>query len=172
MNTFKAVFFDRDGTIIEDVGYLSNLNDITFIEPMISFMQFCQQAGYLIIIVTNQSGIARGYFDELFVTTTNATISNMLQQHNITVHASYYCPHHPTKALHEQYRQQCLCRKPSPGMLLQAAHDWKISLEESFMVGDKDSDLQAGIAAGCTAIDVSKILNISPKKFSSLLKTK
>ncbi len=172
MNHKKAVFFDRDGTIIYDVGYLSCLEDITFIDHVVNFMHFCQEQDYLLFLITNQSGIARGFFDEAFVEKTNNHIEQLLLHKGIVVQKSYYCPHHPTEALNEKYLKDCLCRKPMPGMLHQAAQEFSINLQASFMVGDKPIDLEAGERAGCSSFNVSKILTLPIEKFSSLLKIK
>ena len=172
MNHRKAAFFDRDGTVIHDVGFLSRLEDIMFIEKMVTFMRFCQEQDYLIFLITNQSGIARGFFNEAFVEKTNQKIEQLLLEQGIIIHKSYYCPHHPTEAIDKNYLKNCTCRKPNPGMLLQAAHEFSIDLTKSIMIGDKAIDLQAGESAGCISYDVSKILTLPAEKFSSLLKTK
>ncbi len=168
----KAIFFDRDGTVIHDVGYLSRLEDISFIHEVVNFMRFCQDQGYLIFLITNQSGIARGFFDELFVQETNKKIETLLLDLGVIIQKSYYCPHHPTEATNPIYLQDCSCRKPNPGMLLQAAKDFSIDLKASFMIGDKPIDLEAGERAGCSSFNVSKILTLPTEKFSSLLKSK
>lgn len=170
MKKQKAAFFDRDGTIIHDVGFLSDISKITYIDHMIEFMRACQAHEFLLFIITNQSGVARGYFDEAFVQKTHAFIKETLHNKGITITSFYYCPHHPTAAIDKRYLQTCRCRKPLPGMLEQAAQDFNVNLSSSLMIGDAPRDLQAGEAAGCISFDVTKILTLPHNKFSSLLK--
>ena len=150
----KAAFFDRDGTIIKDVHYLSSVDRVEILEQSLPILRRCQELGYKLFVVTNQSGIARGYFSESFVESTHAYLNTLLATHGITFEQWYYCPHHPFVAVHEQYKQNCNCRKPQPGMLLQAAHDHNLDLSQSLMFGNAQTDLEAGRAAGCASFDI------------------
>lgn len=137
----KAAFFDRDGTLIKDVSYLSDLRDIQFLPGAIDLCLRLQAEGHLLFVVTNQSGIARGFFDCAFVEKTHRHLAQLFADNGVHFTQFYYCPHHPS--------QNCLCRKPSPGMLMQAAQEHEIDLQKSIMFGDRASDVQAGVAAGC-----------------------
>lgn len=154
----KAIFFDRDGTLIEDAHYLSSLDQIVLIPKMIAFARECQQLGYILVVVTNQSGIARGYFDEAFVERTHQHLAMLLRNEGVSIAGWYMCPHHPIAAVQEQYKQDCSCRKPQPGMLVQAAKELHIDCTQSYMIGDKDSDLEAGKNAGCFYLSVQDIM--------------
>lgn len=165
----KAIFFDRDGTLIENAHYLSSLDSVVLIESMLEFACLAQQRGYLLIGITNQSGIARGMFTELFVHETHKYLDKLFMAYNVAITAWYYCPHHPTAAVVEEYKKQCGCRKPLPGMLQQAAQDYSIDLIDSVMIGDSDSDIQAGHSAGCVAILVKEIVNLSRDEKIKLL---
>lgn len=151
----KALFLDRDGTLIDDVGYLSDINEIKLIEPMIHICKQYQEQGYKLFIVTNQSGIARGFFDEAFVKKTHNVLKNILHNVGLKIEAFYYCPHHP-----EFDTLACNCRKPSPGMLIRAARDYNLNLQDSLMVGDKESDVIAGNDAGCKSFLVKDLIGV------------
>jgi D-glycero-D-manno-heptose 1,7-bisphosphate phosphatase len=145
----KAAFFDRDGTLIEDVGYLSDINQISIIPQAIKFCLEYQTLGYDLFIVTNQSGIARGYFSEGDLQIINDHVVKLFEAERVFFRACYYCPHHPTEAVIECYKKKCNCRKPKPGMLLKAAEEYNIDLSKSLMFGDKQRDIDAGAAVGC-----------------------
>ena len=149
MKKGKAAFFDRDGTLIKDVGYLTDLSQISIIPAAIRLCLKYQTLGYKLFIVTNQSGVARGYFDERFVQKVNKHIIDLFAAVKVPFQACYFCPHHPTEAKISLYKKQCFCRKPKPGMLFMAAEEHKINLSESLIFGDKQSDIDAGTAAGC-----------------------
>lgn len=136
----KAFFLDRDGTIIIDKGYLDNPANIEFIDGIPETLQKIKACGYLIVMVSNQSGVARGYFTEDTVQCVNEAVQERLQQeYGIKLDGMYYCPHHPVYGK-EIYNQDCDCRKPKPGMILQAAQDLDIDINSSVMIGDKESD--------------------------------
>lgn len=168
MNKIKAAFFDRDGTLIRDVSYLSDINQIEIFPKAIDLCRASIERGYKLFVITNQSGIARGYFNEQFVQKTHQRLQELFACHGITFEKFYYCPHHPTHAVHEVYKQACVCRKPNPGMLLNAARDFNIDLTKSLMIGDSLCDIQAGQAAGCKTFDIREIFQ-SPEPFFNAL---
>ncbi|MGJ3351433.1 D-glycero-beta-D-manno-heptose 1,7-bisphosphate 7-phosphatase [Morganella sp. Je.2.23] len=141
-----AVFLDRDGTINADTGYLHEIDDFRFIENAIEAMQAIKQMGYALIIVTNQSGIARGMFTEDQFMHLTEWMDWSLADRGVDLDGIYYCPHHPEGTV-EKFRQVCNCRKPAPGMLLDAQKHLKIDMGNSYMVGDKLDDMLAGRAA-------------------------
>lgn len=147
----RAVFLDRDGTINEEKNYLYRIEDFQFIAGVPQAIRRLNDAGYLVVVVTNQSGVARGYFDREDVDRLHEHIQRELSLFGATVDAFYLCPHHPQKGVGE-FRVDCDCRKGKPGMLLQAAVDLDIDLKQSFMVGDKLADIEAGRAAGCSSL--------------------
>ena len=147
-NMISAVFLDRDGVINVDHGYVSTWEQFEFLPGASEALRELQDAGYLLIIVSNQSGIGRGYYSERDLHTLNQAIAEHLDSTlGVTLSGFYHCPHHPTEAEGE-FRQQCDCRKPAPGMIQQAALDHGIDVKTSLLVGDKDSDIEAGRAAG------------------------
>jgi len=147
----KAVFLDRDGTIIEDVGDLNNPIDIKFIPGSIEAIKKLNQAGYKVVVITNQSGVARGLIREDMLQTIDKTVQKTILAGGGQLDAIYYCPHHPQHG-HYPYKRVCNCRKPGPGMILKAAKDLKLDLAQSYMIGDKISDVEAGINAGVKPI--------------------
>jgi D-glycero-D-manno-heptose 1,7-bisphosphate phosphatase len=142
-----AVFLDRDGTVIEEVGYLNRLDRVSFFPWSVDAIRVLNQAGFFVAIVTNQAGVARGYFDEALVRDTHALIDRRLAAGRARVDAYYYCPHHPQGTV-EALRRECDCRKPRPGMIHQAARDLGIDVAGSFVVGDRWLDVEMGRAAG------------------------
>lgn len=146
----RAVFIDRDGTINEEKEYLYRPDDFVFIPGAPQAIRLLNEAGFLVIVVTNQSGVARGYYTEEDVHLLHRHIALNLEQSGARVDAWFYCPHHP--AGRGSYALPCRCRKPLPGMLLEAAGRFAIDLESSIMIGDKLVDMQAGAAAGCRSI--------------------
>lgn len=154
----KAAFLDRDGTIIYDVHYLARLEDCRLLPGIVELLRKLQAAGYLLIVVTNQSGVARGFFDEAFVEKTHEHLRQMLAPHGITITAFYYCAHHPHTGTRKDLIKTCTCRKPMPGMLEQAAAAYDIELSASLMIGNEPYDLAAGKAAGCRAYHINEAL--------------
>ena len=146
-----AVFLDRDGTVIEEVGYLNRLDRIAFFPWSVDAIRVLNQAGFLVAIVTNQAGVARGYFDETLVRETHALIDRRVREGGARIDAYYYCPHHPDGAV-EAYRQACDCRKPKPGMIHRAAREHGIDISRSFVVGDRWLDVRMGQAAGASTV--------------------
>ena len=138
----KALFLDRDGVINKEKNYLYKIEDFEFIDGVFETCKYFQEKGYLIIVITNQAGIARGkYTEDDYQTLTNWMIKEF-EKNNIKISKVYYCPHHP------DFSGDCECRKPNPGMILQAKKDFDIDLSQSILVGDKNSDIEAGINAG------------------------
>ncbi|HET7318622.1 MAG TPA: HAD family hydrolase [Nitrospirota bacterium] len=147
----SAVFLDRDGTVIEEVGYLSDLKQLRLIRGAAAAIRGLNDAGFKVVLVTNQSGVARGYFTEAFVRETHDLLEKMLGLEGAHLDGVYYCPHHP-KAGNSPYTAACDCRKPGTGMLEQAARDLGIDIRASFVVGDKWSDVELGQRAGAHSV--------------------
>lgn len=147
----KAVFLDKDGTLIVDVAYNVNPKKVTLSKDSLSGLKRLQQCGYLLVIVSNQSGIAHGYFDKDELLAIEHKIKMMLYAHEIILSGFYYCPHHPDGKI-KPYAIVCDCRKPKPGLLLNAARDLNIDLQASWMIGDILNDVEAGNRAGCRTI--------------------
>ncbi|MFH1386439.1 MAG: D-glycero-beta-D-manno-heptose 1,7-bisphosphate 7-phosphatase [bacterium] len=148
-----AVFLDRDGTIIEDTGYIKSPKEIKFIPGAIEAIKQLQLAGYKIIIISNQAGVARGYYSEDMLQTIDKTVHRLVLHGGAHIDASYYCPHHPEHGVYP-YKQECDCRKPFPGLIKKAEKDLKLDLSRSFMVGDKTTDIEAGQKAGVKTVMV------------------
>jgi D-glycero-D-manno-heptose 1,7-bisphosphate phosphatase len=147
----RAVLLDRDGTLIEEAGYLDRLERLAFFPYSVDAVRLLNQAGFIVVVVTNQSGIARGIVEEAFVQTAHECITARLAAGGARVDGFYYCPHHPS-AVREEYRRACDCRKPAPGLLHRAAKDLDIDLSRSFVVGDRWHDLDAGTAVGAQGV--------------------
>lgn len=135
----KALFLDRDGVIIEDHYYVHKPDQVVFIDDAIELCKYAQAAGYKLIVVTNQAGVAKGYFSEADVLSLHNWMAIQLNKRGIIIDAFYYCPHH-IKGSVAAYSIDCNCRKPRPGLIEQALRDFDIDLSESIMVGDKSSD--------------------------------
>ena len=146
-----AVFLDRDGTIIEDVGFLRHLDQIVFFPWSIDVIRALNRAGLPVVVITNQSGIARGILTEAFVDETHRRIDQRLAAGGARIDAYYYCPHHPEGKV-EPYVQTCDCRKPGCGMIERASRDLGLDPSRSFVVGDTWRDVGAGRAAGARSI--------------------
>src|SRR3954462_11528932 len=137
-----AVFIDRDGTLMRDVDYCGDPNEVAVFDAVPTALQRLRAAGYKVIVITNQSGIGRGYFNEKVYRAVEAEVERQIGAGLID--ATYFCPHSPSDA--------CECRKPEPGMVLQAAREHSIDLSRSYFIGDKDSDIQCGRRAGTKTI--------------------
>jgi D-glycero-D-manno-heptose 1,7-bisphosphate phosphatase len=146
-----AVFLDRDGTINEEVNYLGDPNLLKLTPGAAKAIYQLNSHDIPVIVVTNQAGIARGYFNEAQMHLVHQALDLMLAQDNAKIDAYYFCPHHPTAGIGE-YKTNCSCRKPEPGMLHQAAQDFHLDLSKSYLVGDKLTDIQAGNQAGCQTV--------------------
>ncbi len=146
-----AVFLDRDGTINEQMGYINHVSRFQLLPGVAEAIKRLNENNIPVIVVTNQSGLARGYFPESLLTEVHYRMADMLRENGAEIDAVYICPHHP-EAKEEKYRQDCPCRKPKTGLLEQAAVDLDISLHDSYMVGDRWSDIKCADRAGCTPL--------------------
>ena len=147
----RAVFLDRDGTLIEESGYLDRLERLIFFPFSVDAVRVLNRAGFAVVVVTNQAGIARGIVKESFVDEAHRHIARRLEAGGATIDGFYYCPHYP-RGVVEPYSRTCDCRKPQPGLLKRAAADLNLDLEQSFVVGDRWHDLAAGQAVGASGV--------------------
>jgi D-glycero-D-manno-heptose 1,7-bisphosphate phosphatase len=143
----KAIFIDKDGTLIHDVPYNVDPALVEFEEGAMEALGRFRDAGFLIVIISNQSGIGRGYFTEFDLEKIILHLKNELQNNGILLSGFYFCPHHPDDTSHN-----CDCRKPKPGMILRAAGDLGVEVKNSWMIGDILHDVEAGNRAGCKTI--------------------
>ena len=143
----KAVFIDRDGTLNIDHGYIDTPEELQLYPGVPEGIQLLKENGFLIIVVTNQSGIGRGFFCHETVGKIHEKLRQDLSKKGANIDAIYYCPHHPD--------DDCDCRKPKTGMMEQAIHDFDIDITSSFIIGDRASDIQAGLAMGCSTLLIS-----------------
>lgn len=149
--TIKAVFLDKDGTLVENVPYNVDPERIQLTRGAVEGLQLLDAAGYQLIVITNQSGVARGYFPESALVAVEERSRQLLAEVGVSLAGFYYCPHHPNDVVPE-LAITCSCRKPEPGMLLYAAHKHDIDIPESWFVGDILNDVEAGRRAGCRTI--------------------
>jgi D-glycero-D-manno-heptose 1,7-bisphosphate phosphatase len=146
-----ALFLDRDGTLNVDVGYLHALDQLELFPWTIDALRLAKRAGFALVVVTNQSGVAQGLIDEEFVGVAHAELQRRLEAEGAGVDGYYSCPHHPMGTV-EKFRMECRCRKPSPGMVEDAARDLDLDLARSWVIGDKWLDVQLGQAVGARSI--------------------
>ena len=144
----RAVFLDRDGTVIDEVGHLGEPERVAILPGVPEALRKLADAGFALVLVTNQAGVARGFFSEADVEAVNARTDELLAVEGVKLDGMYYCPHHP------DLTGPCDCRKPAPGMLKRAARDLDLDLSRSWMVGDHPGDAGAGKAAGASPIMV------------------
>lgn len=137
----KAVFLDRDGTINEDYGYVHSKTDFSFLPGVIFALKILQKEGFLLIIITNQSGIARGFFTETEYCELNAWMLDRLKNNGVEIAGTYFCPHHPNGVI-EYYRKQCSCRKPKTDLFYRAVQDFDIDLDHSYAIGNQERDVE------------------------------
>jgi len=142
-----AAFLDRDGTLNVEVHYAHRPEQITWIDGAVDAIRRLNEAGWWVFVVTNQAGVAYGYFDEETVHALHRWMAANLEARGARVDAFYYCPHHPTKG-QGRYKIACDCRKPAPGMLRQAMAEYPVDAARSFIIGDRDRDVDAGRAIG------------------------
>ena len=143
----RAAFIDRDGVINEERDYVCRIEDFRLLPGVIEGLAQLREAGYVLVVVTNQSGIGRGLYTETDYKHLTQHMQQQLAVHGVELDAVYHCPHHPTAGIGE-YRRACTCRKPQPGMLMSAARELGLSLPDSVLIGDKASDIEAGRGAG------------------------
>lgn len=146
-----AVFFDRDGTLIEDVGYMRTPAELRMIAGAGKAVRALNERGILTFVISNQSGVARGFLSEADLVPIHRRLEDELARDKAHLDGIYYCPHHPTIGT-PPYRAVCDCRKPQTGMLRQAVREFPVNLKRSFVVGDKIADVKAGIAAGARTV--------------------
>jgi D,D-heptose 1,7-bisphosphate phosphatase len=151
MKKHAAVFLDRDGTINEEVGYLDSLEKLKIIPEAFEAIRLINQNDMKAVVITNQSGVARGFFSEEFVQTVHTCIQEQLNARQAFIDAFYCCPHHPTEG-QGMYLQTCNCRKPAPGLLFKAADEMEIDLGRSYMIGDMPKDVETAKSAGAKGI--------------------
>ncbi len=147
----RAAFIDHDGTVSEEIGYIGHVDRLRIYPWAPKAIRKLNLAGIRAILVTNQSGIARGYFHEELVETMHARLEDALAREGARLDAIYYCPHHPEAAV-PSYRQDCDCRKPKPGMVLRAAEEFALDLASSFVIGDRYIDVEMAHRAGARGI--------------------
>jgi D-glycero-D-manno-heptose 1,7-bisphosphate phosphatase len=148
-----AVFLDRDGTITAEAGYINHPSRLKLIRGAAEAIKACNDAGLHVVVVTNQAGVARGYFKEELIGVVHQRLAKLLAAKGARVDAIYYCPHHPTVGAPE-YRIECNCRKPGTGMIETACRDLPIDLGHSYMVGDRISDSRFGHKLGLRTVMV------------------
>jgi D-glycero-D-manno-heptose 1,7-bisphosphate phosphatase len=146
-----AVFLDKDGTLIDDVPYNVDPRRIELAQGAAEGAAMLSEAGYALVVVSNQSGVARGIFTEDALTAVEHRIRELLANFDVPLAGFYYCPHHPLGSI-PRYAAQCSCRKPQPGMILQAAKELRLDLAESWLIGDILDDVEAGHRAGCRTV--------------------
>ena len=151
LNKSRVCFLDRDGVLIEEVNYLQSPDQICILPGVIEALQLLKDNNYKIIVITNQAGVARGYFKEDVIPKIHKEIDERLKRYNLKIDKYYYCPHHPEGTI-AKYAINCDCRKPMPGMILQAQKDFNLDLNNSFLIGDKISDLLAAKNADCKGL--------------------
>ncbi len=140
----RAVFLDRDGTIARDINYCRRVEDFEILPTVPQAIRLLNENGFKVVVITNQSGIARGYFTEQTLGLIHKKMHDELARYKARVDAVYFCPHHPD--------EDCLCRKPKPALLQQAAAEMGIDFTLSYMLGDRQMDIQAGKAVGCKTV--------------------
>jgi len=143
-----AVFLDRDGTLNEDPGYISDPEKVVMFPQTGDALALLKKYGFLLIVISNQSGIARGIMTSEDVNSVNEKINNLLSEHKVKIDAFYYCPAHPDYSS----KEECECRKPSAKLVMEAVKEFNIDLEKSFFIGDSVSDVQCGKNAGMKTI--------------------
>lgn len=147
----KAIFIDKDGTLIQDVPYNVDPEKIVLEQYAGMALQLFQEQGYMLVVITNQSGVARGYFKEEQLEGVQKKINALLRDYNVLLDGFFYCPHHPEGTI-SPYAINCNCRKPGPGMLQTAAEQLGVDLTQSWMIGDILHDVEAGNQAGCRSL--------------------
>ncbi len=151
MNQNQVVFLDRDGTICEEVGYIDSAEKLSLIPGSAEAIKLLNDRGFKVVVVTNQSGVARGFFSESFLEELHAELKRRLQAQGAHLDGIYYCPHHPDEGK-VPYLRICDCRKPGSGLLLQAARDLALDLSGAYVIGDHFSDVECAHGVGARGI--------------------
>ena len=154
MRRNKAFFLDRDGVIIKNIPYLNSIGGLEFLPGVEYAIRLINKSGYKCIVITNQSGVARGLVSIDQIEIIHKYIKKSLRKHGAIIDAFYFCPHHPSAKI-AKYAINCECRKPRAGMFYQAAKDHKLDLSDSVMVGDNNIDIAAGVNAGCETFQIN-----------------
>jgi len=147
----KAVFLDRDGTVNEEVGYVNHLERFTLLPRVGEAIRLLNQNGLKAVVITNQSGVARGYFPESLVHLVHQKMQDLLKKDGAHLDGIYYCPHHPDVGA-PPYRQKCRCRKPEPGLIEEAVKELNLDLRSSYMIGDRGVDVEFAHRVGAKGI--------------------
>lgn len=171
-NKQKAIFLDRDGTINKYVGFLTDINEFELLDGVTEAIKMINESGYLAIVVTNQPVIARGEVSVEELQEIHNKMETLLGQAGAYIDDIFYCPHHPHKGYEgerPEYKIECECRKPKPGMLFAAAEKYNIDLRESWMIGDGENDIEAGRNAGCKVCSVGNVEIENVPRYDSLL---
>ncbi len=151
MRTNIAIFLDRDGTINQEVGYLDSEDKLVVLPSAFEAVRLINISGFKAVVVTNQAGVAKGFFNEEFVRLINGRIQAVMIEKGAVIDRFYFCPHHPSEGI-DPYRMICKCRKPEPGLLTQAAVDLDIDLARSYMIGDHLRDVETAHRVGAKGI--------------------
>ncbi len=150
----KAIFLDKDGTLLENVPYNVDPEQVRLLPGAVEGLLQLQSAGYRLVVVSNQSGVARGMFPEQALVAVEQRLRNLLSAAGVNLDRCYFCPHHPTGAVLD-YAIECDCRKPRPGLLIRAARELSLDLAQCWMIGDSPSDVEAGQRAGCRTLFIA-----------------
>ncbi len=155
-----ALFLDRDGVVNVDSGYVGSHEQCIMLEGQIERIEklFKEEHFDYVFFVTNQAGIARGRYTEEQFLKFQSWMEDFVRGHGVPIEKTYYCPHHPTEAAYAEYSGECECRKPKPGMLKKAAVEYNLDLSRYLMIGDNDTDIEAGLAAGCKAMKIQELM--------------
>jgi D-glycero-D-manno-heptose 1,7-bisphosphate phosphatase len=140
VNKYPAIFLDRDGTINEEMGYINHIDRFKIFPFVAESIKIFRESGFKTILITNQSGLARGYFTEELLNVVHQKLINYLSENGTQLDGIYYCPHHPTEGI-GKYKKECKCRKPNTGLIEQATSDHNIDLKKSYMIGDRYKDM-------------------------------
>lgn len=151
MQNRKAIFLDKDGTLIPNIPYNVDPEQITLMPGAVAALSRLEAQGFIFVVISNQAGVARGIFQEEELRPVRRKIESLFKTEALQLAGFYYCPHHPEGSVAE-FRRDCSCRKPAAGMILQAARDLSIDLQRSWMMGDILNDVEAGKRAGCRSI--------------------
>ena len=147
----KAVFLDRDGTVNEEVGYVNHIERFTLLPRAAEAIRLLNENGFKVVIITNQSGVARGYFPESLIHLVHEKMQDLLKKDGAHLDGIYYCPHHPDVG-RPPYRQKCRCRKPEPGLIEEAVKELDLDLRSSYMVGDRGVDIEFAHRVGTKGV--------------------